>query len=88
MSKYTIRIEGGDMMESRRTVECEGFVLLANNNGCNAQSIMMDVNMLELAAIIAGTEPIMYAAKLAAALEQLHPGKQLSTVIEEICEGE
>lgn len=47
-----------------------------------------EINLLELAALIASSKDMRDAAKLAAVLEQIHTGKQLSTVIEEICEGE
>lgn len=88
MSKYTIRIEGGDIMEHMRTVECDGFAILAMNDPDVGDVTLHEINLLELAALIASSKDMRDAAKLAAALEQIHPGKQLSTVIEEICEGE
>lgn len=61
------------MMEG---VECEGFTLLAVTDAVNAKGVAIhhDVNLQDLAYMMASDDPTMKAAHLAKALLDVHNG--------------
>lgn len=83
--KYKIRIECTDAEEQQRFdeeleggVECDGFVLIAKKGEHKGSAILHDINMIDLACLIAGNDDLMEASIIAKALAEARERKMKS----------